>query len=71
MPLFEAPTFLKALSPTSVYHFPVYGVIVHNHTCTGADSGGGAPGAPPPLKKKRRERERERERERKRERGGE
>ena len=34
MPLFEAPTFLKALSPTSVYHFPVYGVIVHNHTCT-------------------------------------
>ena len=29
---------------------------------TGADSGGGAPGAPPPLKKER-ERERERERE--------
>ena len=26
----------------------------------GADSGGGAPGAPPPLKKKERERERER-----------
>ena len=63
MPLFEAPTFLKALSPTSVYHFPVYGVIVHNHTCTGADSGGGAPSAPPPPKKKE-ERERERERER-------
>ena len=30
----------------------------------GADSGGGAPGAPPPLKKKKKEKERERERER-------
>ena len=34
--------------------------------CPGADSGGGAPGAPPPPPKRERERERERE-----ERGGE
>ena len=39
----------------------------HHPSTPGADSGGGAPGAPPPLKKRKKKRERERERQRERE----